>query len=195
MEEKKGWSWLGFLFMPYYYAGYGALQKGSIFAILTGFIAGIEVGTSVVALIIVLFIGIGTAIYGGMNAKKELPVGKQDFSWKNVIIATVAYTIAMFISSILFLALSGGTPKCNDTETKNLVIEIAGQKAYNVIYDNLNIKNIRTSSFDDNIDKYECAAELEGTIKNTNQSMSHPITYTSQSTDDSDSFYVEVYGL
>jgi len=23
VEEKKGWSWMGFLFAPHYYAGYG----------------------------------------------------------------------------------------------------------------------------------------------------------------------------
>ena len=30
VEEKQGWSWLGFFFAPHYYAGYGSLQKGII---------------------------------------------------------------------------------------------------------------------------------------------------------------------
>jgi hypothetical protein len=124
MEEKKGWSWFGFLFMPYYYAGYGALQKGVIFAILLGIIAAVN-SANIVILAIAFFVAIGIAIYGGINAKKELPVGKQDFSWKNVIIVVVVYTLSMFVSSILSLVLSVGTPKCNDEETKNLVIQIA----------------------------------------------------------------------
>lgn len=27
-NKNKGWSWLGFFFAPYYYAGYGKLGKG-----------------------------------------------------------------------------------------------------------------------------------------------------------------------
>jgi hypothetical protein len=58
VEEKKGWSWLGFLFAPHYYAGYGQLGKGIVFAIISGFPP----------------FAILVGIFGGLKAKKELPV-------------------------------------------------------------------------------------------------------------------------
>lgn len=70
-EEKKGWSWLGFLFTPYYYAGYGNLKKGITYAIVGAF---------------PLF-GLIIAVIGGINAKKNLPIGKQKFKWINVVMA------------------------------------------------------------------------------------------------------------
>ena len=75
-EEKKGWSWLGFAFAPYYYAGYGNLKKGILYAVFGVF---------------PLF-GLIIAIMGGRNARKDLPIGKQKFSWGNVAII-VALTI------------------------------------------------------------------------------------------------------
>lgn len=66
MVEKKGWSWLGFLFAPYYYAGYGKLQKGITLAAISG---------------IMPLIGLGIAIYGGIKAKQELPIGEVTFNW------------------------------------------------------------------------------------------------------------------
>lgn len=201
IEEKKGWSWLGFLFMPYYYAGYGALQKGIIFAILAGFMAGIdpELMSNVIVLIILLVIGLGIAIYGGVNAKKELPVGKQKFSWKNVILALVVYIISMSISSVLFLSFSEKTPKCNDVETRTLVIEITKEELSKQGLESilsefiLTVEDIRTSSYNKDIGKYECVANL--IMKNNSQQKSVPISYTSQVSDDSNSFYVEVFGL
>lgn len=64
---KKGWSWLGFFFGPYYYAGYGMFKKG----IILGFLS------------IIPIIGFGIPIYCGIKAKKELPVGEKPFDWKS----------------------------------------------------------------------------------------------------------------
>jgi len=64
-EEQKSFSWMAFLFAPYYYAGYGKFQKGLVFAVI-GFIP-------LTALIV--------NIYAGRKAKKELPIGRQSFKW------------------------------------------------------------------------------------------------------------------
>lgn len=56
MEEKKGWSWLGFFFAPYYYAGYGNLPKGLVLAVISG---------------IVPLFAIVVGVYGGLKAKKS----------------------------------------------------------------------------------------------------------------------------
>jgi len=79
VEEKKGWSWLGFFFAPYYYAGYGDLKRGLIFAVLYA----------------IPFIALAIGIYGGLKAKKELPIKQQEFQWKNVGIAVVVNFIAI----------------------------------------------------------------------------------------------------
>jgi len=70
-DEKSGWNWLGFFFAPYYYAGYGDLKKGGIYAVVGAF---------------PLF-GLIIAIISGKNANKDLPIGKQEFNWKNVAVA------------------------------------------------------------------------------------------------------------
>ena len=85
-KEKKGWSWLGFFFAPYYYAGYGDLKKGFIFAILYG----------------IPFIGLIAGIYGGLKARQELPIKQQEFQWKNVgIVAVVNFVILIAIQLML----------------------------------------------------------------------------------------------
>jgi len=85
-EEKKGWSWLGFLFAPYYYAGYGKLKKGVIYVVLGTF---------------PLF-GIIIAILGGRNARKDLPIGKEEFNWKNIgIIFVINIVTAMSLQMAL----------------------------------------------------------------------------------------------
>jgi len=92
IEEKKGWSWLGFFFAPYYYAGYNKLKKGLILAIISGLI---PLGSLVVN------------IYGGLNAKKELPIGNQKFNWKNVSITLVVLVIVSLIPVILIEIMKG----------------------------------------------------------------------------------------
>lgn len=76
-EEKKGFSWMSLLFAPYYYAGYGKFQKGLVFAII-GFIPL----TSIIV-----------NIYAGTKAKKELPIGKQDFKWGPAIVVLLIHWI------------------------------------------------------------------------------------------------------
>lgn len=73
-DNKKGFSWLGFLFPPFYYAGYGALKKGLILTVLS---------------IIPILGTFGVPIYAGLKAKSDLPIGKTDFKWANVLIIIV----------------------------------------------------------------------------------------------------------
>lgn len=93
MEEKKGWSWLGFLFPAFYYAGYGKLNKGLVFIVLSTFYPIGTIGAIVLA------------IYGGLKARQELPVGQIPFSWKNVAIVVVVGVAVTVGSSALMSAL------------------------------------------------------------------------------------------
>ena len=82
-EEKKGFSWMSLLFAPAYYAGYGKFKKGLVFAII-GFMP-------LTAIIV--------NIYAGTKAKKELPIGKQDFKWGAAIGVSIIQTV---MSSAVF---------------------------------------------------------------------------------------------
>ena len=82
-EQKKGFSWMALLFAPAYYAGYGKFKKGLVFAII-GFMP-------LTAIIV--------NIYAGTKAKKELPIGEQDFKWGAAIGIFIIQTV---ISSIVF---------------------------------------------------------------------------------------------
>jgi len=83
--QKKGWSWYGFFFAPYYYIGYGKNLIGIIFFILT----------------IIPYVGIIIAIIGGINAKKDLPIGEIKFNWTNALI----YPLFLLLSMGLILAI------------------------------------------------------------------------------------------
>jgi len=91
-EVKQGWSWLGFFFAPYYYAGYGNLQKGLILAVVSGLMP-----------LFAIFVG----VYGGLKAKQELPIGNQEFNWKNVGIAVVVLVIVSLISMTAIEMIKG----------------------------------------------------------------------------------------
>jgi len=78
--EKKGFSWLGFFFAPAYYAGYGKLLKGIVLGIIS----------------VIPLIGIGAYIYGGIKAKKELPVGVNKFKWGPAIVITLLISTTYF---------------------------------------------------------------------------------------------------
>ncbi len=84
IEEKKGWSWLGFFFGPYYYAGYGKT--------LTAFLMGLFT--------LVPFVGLVIAVYAGLNAKKELPIGKQKFKWADTIVLIVFMVIVITLYTL-----------------------------------------------------------------------------------------------
>ncbi len=93
----------------------------------------------------------------------------------------------------------GGTPTCDSSEAKGLVIDITkdelrDQKMAAVI-DQIKIKveSVRTREHDEKRDTYSCAAELSFEGKGGKNSI--PITYTIESTDDGKEFYVNVFGL
>ena len=180
-KEKKGWSWLGFFFAPHYYAGYGEVKKGAFYAIVGAF---------------PLF-GLIIAIIAGKNAKKDLPIKKQDFKWINVVL-TIFLTLASGLTMQYLINGSGGTPKCGDSETKKLVIDIAKvelskQGMSNIISKlSFEVDNIRTSNYNESVDKYECLADFKMT---GNQTKNLPISYTVEATDDGESFYVNVFGF
>ena len=90
-STNSGWSWMGFLFNAYYYAGYGKLQKGIIMMLLTG-------------LIIPAFI---IPFYCGFKAKNELPIQQIPFSWGKVgILVLVAFVIQIVIQIVFVTILS-----------------------------------------------------------------------------------------
>lgn len=90
-NQNKGWSWLGFFFTASYYAGYGELKKGIVYAVLSGF--------PPFAIII--------AIISGKNANKDLPVGKVKFQWKNVVIAVVITIVSALSTKAAISSLKG----------------------------------------------------------------------------------------
>jgi len=202
-EEIKGWSWLGFLFMPYYYAGYGDLKKGLTVAAVIGFLGAItekfmQADTMMVFLVISTVVGLSIAIYGGTQAKKELPVKRQKFNWLNVFYAFLAYVVgALIVSMFALVTPSTSTPKCNDEQTKEIVKQIAtGElEKQGMSKINLELSSIRTSAHDKEVDKYECAAEITIFYEIDTKLSTLPIVYTSQMTEDNKHFYVEVFGL
>jgi hypothetical protein len=100
ITEQKKWSWLGLLFGPYYYAGYGKFKK----AVLLGFLSLIPI------------VGyIGVPIYCGLKAKQELPIGERQFSWGSVFGLFGVYAILVFL--LLAIAAIVETQKNDKNET------------------------------------------------------------------------------
>ena len=82
---KKGWSWLGFFFGPYYYAGYGKFGTGLVMGLMS----------------LVPFMGIVIAIFAGFKSKRDLPIGKQNFKWLNVaILFAIVLAFAILMATI-----------------------------------------------------------------------------------------------
>lgn len=107
MENKKGWSWMGFLFAPHYYAGYGQLKKGLLLAVISG---------------IMPLIAIAVGIYGGLKARKELPIKEVAFNWKNV-----AFTsITLIVVSLISLTVISGMKESGGTEKNTATTESSG---------------------------------------------------------------------
>jgi len=94
---------------------------------------------------------------------------------------------------------SGEAPSCSDDETQGLVIEIskdelkkqAGQEVVNSV--TLELSGIRTTDFNEKTGAQQCAAELVFTGENGQKSID--ITHKSELVDNSEEFYVTVYGL
>lgn len=102
VEEKKGWSWLGFFFAPNYYAGYGKFKKGIILSLIQ----------------IIPLIGLFINIYAGIKAKKELPIGKQSFNWKLAIgVSFIQFIFIGIIFSIFMSIAFGNLPEDNMQES------------------------------------------------------------------------------
>jgi len=108
------------------------------------------------------------------------------------------------ISLLLLLMVSGvfpssGVPKCSDTETINLVKQIAkeklvgalGQKAADTI--ELSVGAIRTTDVNEKTGTQHCAAQM--TIKSKSGTNTIDFTYKSEKTDKGDEFLVTAYGL
>ena len=84
-STNGGWSWMGFLFSAYYYAGYGKLQKGIVMMLL-------------MCLIIPAFI---IPFYCGFKAKSELPIKQVPFNWGKVgILVLVVFAIQIIFAVI-----------------------------------------------------------------------------------------------
>lgn len=125
--------------------------------------------------------------------------------------------ITIGMVAILLSACDSATPKCNNNDAKDLVVDISkkeilkqfdqlrnsqisGMVSKNTDSLMLKVINIRTIKHDPSLDVYHCAATLQMTmlddklkIPNTNEL---PITYSIQKTDDDNGqFYINVFGL
>lgn len=117
----------------------------------------------------------------------------------------------------LLSACDSATPKCNSSEAKNLVADIA-QKEIKKQFDQLRssqmsgmvpknadslmlkVINIRTIKHNPSLDIYQCAASLQMTMLDDKLKLPKtnelPITYNIQKTDDNNGqFYINVFGL
>ncbi|HHQ6601122.1 TPA: hypothetical protein ACSTLW_001939 [Serratia fonticola] len=125
--------------------------------------------------------------------------------------------IAVGMVVALLSACDSATPKCNSSEAKNLVTDIAqkeikkqfeqlrnsqmsGMVPKNADSLMLKVINIRTIKHDPSLDVYQCAANLEMTILDDELKLPKtnelPITYHIQKTDDNKGqFYINVFGL
>lgn len=105
------------------------------------------------------------------------------------------------ISIVLILsACSQSVPKCSDTETTDLVKEIAAEEMANQLgaeaakMFTYSVQTIRTTSTNKQTGAHECAAELQINANN-GESKKLPITYTVELTDDGKQFFVNISGL
>ncbi|PNH88133.1 hypothetical protein [Vibrio diazotrophicus] len=102
--------------------------------------------------------------------------------------------------STVLIGCGSGAPECSDTETKDLVKQIAseemaeqiGAEAANQFTYKVNA--IRTTDKNEKTGSKECAAQLE-VIAANGGSNELPIEYTVEVTDDQKEFFVTVYGL
>ncbi|MGC0787500.1 hypothetical protein [Pantoea agglomerans] len=109
--------------------------------------------------------------------------------------------LKIFTTLIIAFILSGcneDTPKCSNTDAKELVIEISRkeiEKSLKLDADvSISVNNVRTLNHDSKLDVYQCAADLTFTKPNLKQDI--PITYRIQKTNEGNGqFYINVYGL
>lgn len=188
IENKQGWSWMGFLFAPFYYAGYGKIKKGFVLLLLQ----------------MLPFVGLGVMIYAGLKARKELPIGISLFSWGGVW-KMIGISTAIFVAFgfAIFMAISSfmnSTPKCGDEEVQVKLYEIIRTETAknfelnqmgvlsDTVWDALKLKltltDFRTTSHNDEIDSYECSANMNM------EGVKTPFTYSVSKLDNGE-LYVE----
>ncbi len=93
MKESK-FNWVALFFAPMYYAGYGKIGKGLLFALI-GFVP---------------ITAIPVNIYAAFKANSELPVGENPFSWWKAAIAFALMAIIRIVwRSLQLAALHGGS--------------------------------------------------------------------------------------
>lgn len=90
--EKRGFSWMGLLFGPSYYAGYGNMKKAVIMALLS----------------FMPLTGLIVNVHCGLKANAELPVKEQAFQWKNVAIIAGILILMLVIEEGVFGLYSRG---------------------------------------------------------------------------------------
>lgn len=117
---------------------------------------------------------------------------------------------ACLMAATTLSGCNDGTPKCDSTAAKNLVIRIAqkqldsamaamknsqmsGLAPANPAAIKLSVDNVRTTAHQSSPDVYQCAADLG--MNNGANSTSIPVTYSVQQTDDGKQVYVSVSGL
>lgn len=106
-QQKTGFSWMAFFFGGYYYAGYGNLKKAMIFIAIS---------------ILIPMSGLIVNIYAGFKARQDLPIGQQEFNWKQ---SLGLLAISIVISSLYMSMLTATTlPSCESTEAEETIAEI-----------------------------------------------------------------------
>lgn len=137
-------------------------------------------------------------ISGGLKAKEDLDIGKKEFNWKSVALVLLIVLPLNFATQYLIFQEGKKTPSCAAVETKELVIQIAKEQlTKNGLGEILStvtmqVEDIRTLNHNENVDSYECAATFRMIGRETEP---FPITYTIQSVEDKEGFYVEVLGF
>ncbi len=94
MKDNKGFNWMALIFAPMYYAGYGKIGMGLLFALI---------GIIPLAFIPVHF-------YAGYKANSDLAIGKTPFRWGSVAIVLVVMVMIKIISI--------GIPKVQELEAQ-----------------------------------------------------------------------------
>ena len=107
----------------------------------------------------------------------------------------------MMLSVISISGCSKSTPACGDTETVDLVKQIADREMSNQLgattakLFSYVVTAIRTKDTNEKTGAHECAAQLGITASSTGQTKEIPITYTVEMADNGKEFYVNVFGL
>lgn len=211
-DKSKGFSWLGFFFNIYYYAGYGKLKLSIIFtvifALLLGILGGLQskiIYTSpnvgiILYFIVLTIICLSLPIYAGIKAKKDLPIKQIKFKWLNCLWIFLIYTIIYVITGFIVTLISSNSEKlCSEITTKSLVISIAEDKlkdanlAYVIPYLKFKVYDIKELSHSNGL--YKCSATFSMINKSSNKTKVLPITYTARNFDNGKREQVYVKGF